>query len=171
MNRGSTLFLILFAAIAFATQLTANADESLYNPSQARTLDRYPTIYFGPKAAGIRYDERMIRAAQIAQARARNYSTSRCWRYVKEALLAAQVISTRPGTAYAKQAGDELLLKYGFKKTRITNPFEAPIGAVLVYGGHGAGHVEIRTWSGFVSDFASRTPSPRPLIGVYVKPS
>ena len=45
-----------------------------------------------------------------------------------------------------------------------------PVGSVLVYGGRGAGHVEIRTEGGFVSDFVSRTPSERPLVGVYVKP-
>jgi len=158
-------------ALVFACQLAASANDSLYDPRTASTLDHFPMIYFGPKADGIRYDKRMIHAAQIAQERAHGNSTSRCWHYVKEALLAAQVISTRPGTEYAKQAGDELLMKYGFRKTRITNPFEAPVGSVLVYGGAGAGHVEIRTWTGFVSDFASRTPSPRPLIGVYVKPS
>lgn len=171
MNRSQKLIFTLIAVIAFAAQFTANANDSLYNPSNARTLDRFPMVYLGPRASGIRYDERMIRAAQIAQARAHGSSTSRCWRYVKEALLAAQVVTTRPGTAYAKEAGDELLSKFGFRKTRITNPFEAPVGAVLVYGGPGAGHVEIRTWSGFVSDFASRTPSHRPLLGVYVKPS
>ena len=43
------------------------------------------------------------------------------------------------------------------------------IAAVLVYGGNGAGHVELRTQQGFVSDFVSPIPSRRPLIGVYVK--
>jgi len=32
-----------------------------------------------------------------------------------------------------------------------------------------AGHVEIRTETGFVSDFRSKTPSHRPLIGVFAK--
>jgi hypothetical protein len=40
---------------------------------------------------------------------------------------------------------------------------------VIVYGGVDAGHVELRTASGFVSDFISPTPYPRPLIGIYVK--
>jgi hypothetical protein len=30
--------------------------------------------------------------------------------------------------------------------------------------------VEFRTRLGFVSDFVSLKPSPRPLIGIYVKP-
>ncbi|MEY2538877.1 MAG: hypothetical protein QOG67_2617, partial [Verrucomicrobiota bacterium] len=32
-------------------------------------------------------------------------------------------------------------------------------------------HVEIRTKDGFVSDFRSKIPSPRPLLGVYTKKS
>ena len=58
----------------------------------------------------------MIRAAEIAQARARGHSISRCWRYVKNALLASKAISSYPSTAYAKQAGNELQTRYGFKK-------------------------------------------------------
>ena len=41
---------------------------------------------------------------------------------------------------------------------------------MLVYGGRGAGHIEFRTNTGFVSDFYNTNPSTRPLIGVYVKP-
>ena len=48
---------------------------------------------------------------------------------------------------------------------------EVPVGAVLVYGGADAGHVEIRTANGFVSDFVSPTPYPRPFLGAYVKPA
>jgi hypothetical protein len=52
----------------------------------------------------------------------------------------------------------------------VHDPFKAPVGAVLVYGARrAAGHVEIRTKDGFVSDFRSKIPSPRPLIGVYAK--
>ena len=46
----------------------------------------------------------------------------------------------------------------------------APVGSVLVYNANrAAGHVEIRTKDGFVSDFRSKTPSHRPLLGVFVK--
>jgi hypothetical protein len=113
----------------------------------------------------------MVHAAQIAADRARAHSTSRCWHAVKNALVDAHLVDSRPTTEYAKQAGDELNTKYGFKKTSIKNPFAAPVGSVLVYGGRGAGHVEIRTATGFVSDFTSPTPSNRPLLGVYVKSS
>ena len=50
------------------------------------------------------------------------------------------------------------------------DPYRAPIGSVLVYGGRGAGHVEIRTKNGFVSDFVSKKPSERPFLGAYVLP-
>lgn len=111
----------------------------------------------------------LVRAASIAQERAYAHSKSRCWRYVKEALLAAGAVSSYPKTANAKQAGDELVHDYGFKKLAINDPYSAPIGAVLVYGGKGAGHVEIRNKTGFVSDFRAQLPSKRKLIGVYAK--
>ncbi len=125
---------------------------------------------FGPRAAGIRYDSRMIRAAQIAEERARKHSVKRCWRYVKTALLEANVIDSYPKTALAKQAAHELTQQHGFRRLPIMDPFKAPVGSVIVYGGRGPGHVEIRTVSGFVSDFESEKPSKRPLIGVFVKP-
>ena len=112
----------------------------------------------------------LMRAATIAQERARAHSRSMCWRYVKEALLASGAVGSYPKTAYAKEAGQELVNAYGFKKTTVSDPFKAPVGAVLVYGARkAAGHVEIRTKDGFVSDFRSKTPSPRPLLGVYTK--
>jgi len=115
-------------------------------------------------------DPKLMRAATIAEERAHAHSRSRCWHYVKEALLASGVISSYPKTAYAKEAGDELVHRYGFKKLAIQDPYAAPVGAVLVYGARrAAGHVEIRTKAGFASDFRSKIPSPRPLLGVYAK--
>ena len=114
-------------------------------------------------------DPKLTRAATIAQERAHARSKSRCWRYVKQALVAAGVVSSYPKTAYAKQAGDELTRNYGFRKLPIRDPYAAPVGAVLVYTAKGAGHVEIRTKTGFVSDFRTPTPSRRKLIGVYGK--
>lgn len=120
---------------------------------------------------GLRYDPKMIEAAEIAESAARSYSVKRCWRYVKRALLEAEVVDQYPATAYAKSAGFELTQNFGFKKIPVKCPYDAPVGSVLVYGGRGAGHVEIRTRHGFASDYASSKPSPRPLIGVYVKPT
>ena len=112
----------------------------------------------------------MVRAATIAQERANAHSKSRCWRYVKQALLAAGAVDSYPKTALAKQAGAELVHDYGFKKLPVTNPYAAPVGAVLVYTASGApGHVEIRTKTGFASDFRTNKPSRRKLIGVYAK--
>jgi hypothetical protein len=139
------------------------------SPVAARAGDFH--FDFGPasKINTSSYDERMVEAAQIAELNARKRSTRRCWRAVKNALLAADVLSSRPTTRYAKQAGEELEQKFGFKKIAVNDPFEAPVGAILVYGGRGAGHVEIRTPDGFVSDVVSSRPSRRPLIGVYVR--
>jgi hypothetical protein len=115
-------------------------------------------------------DPKMMRAATIAQERANAHSRSQCWRYVKQALMAAGVVKSYPKTVYAKEAGQELMEDYGFKKLPVRDPFKAPVGAVLVYGAtRAAGHVEIRTKDGFVSDFKSRIPSPRRLVGVYAK--
>ena len=111
----------------------------------------------------------LAKAATIAQERAYAHSKSKCWRYVKQALVAAGAVSSYPKTALAKQAGDELVRDYGFSKLPVNDPYAAPIGAVLVYGGKGAGHVEIRNKTGFVSDFRADKPSKRRLIGVYAK--
>jgi len=115
-------------------------------------------------------DPTLTRAATIAEDRAHAHSKMRCWRYVKEALLAAGAVDSYPKTSLARQAGEELVRNYGFTRLAIQDPYQAPIGSVLVYGsGRGAGHVEIRTSRGFVSDFRASEPSRRPLIGVYAK--
>ena len=134
-------------------------------------VNYYPKKIAGPVArADSSLDPKLMRAASIAQERAHAHSRSRCWQYVKEALLASGVIKSYPKTAYAKEAGQELVSSYGFKKLAVRDPFKAPVGAVLVYGAsRAAGHVEIRTRNGFVSDFRSKTPSRRPLLGVYTK--
>ena len=115
-------------------------------------------------------DPKLARAATIAEERANAHSKMRCWRYVKQALVASGVVSSYPRTELARQAGDELVDRYGFTRLSVSDPYQAPIGSVLVYGsGRAAGHVEIRTARGFVSDFRATTPSHRPLIGVYAK--
>ncbi|MFO1464268.1 MAG: hypothetical protein U1F66_10875 [bacterium] len=125
---------------------------------------------YSAKPAGIQYDERLMEAAELATLSARKRSHRHCWRAVKDALYEANVIPYRPTSKYAWQAGEELVEKFSFIKLDVTDPFEAPIGSILVYGGPGAGHVEFRTEDGFVSDFSNPRPSHRPLIGVYVSP-
>lgn len=83
--------------------------------------------------------------------------------------MASGIIDSRPKTVLAKQAAQELVSNYGFKRLAVTDPYQAPIGSVLVYDARAAGHIEIRTANGFVSDFRSKTPSRRPLLGVFVK--
>jgi hypothetical protein len=171
MNQKLRICLIL-CILAFIAPLCGRAatSESLYNPKTAQKLDATQVPQFGPQAGRFRYDQRMIHAAEIAAARAKKHSTSRCWHYVKDALVAAHIIPTRPVSEFAKQAGGDLTKNFGFQQIKESNPWKAPLGSVIVYGGKGAGHVELRTEQGFVSDFLSLHPSPRPLIGIYVKP-
>jgi len=131
----------------------------------------YPNQIVHPLARADRHlDPKLTRAATIAQERAHAHSRSMCWHYVKEALLASGVIDSRPKSEYARDAAQDLVSNYGFKRLSVQDPFAAPIGSVLVYGtSRSVGHVEIRTKDGFVSDFRSPTPSHRPLIGVYAK--
>ena len=131
----------------------------------------YPNQIVHPLGTTDRHlDPKLSRAATIAQERAHAHSRSMCWHAVKEALLASGVIDSRPKSEYARDAAQDLVSNYGFKKLSVRDPFAAPIGSVLVYGtNRSAGHVEIRTKDGFVSDFRSPTPSHRPLIGVYAK--
>jgi len=131
----------------------------------------YPNQIVHPLGTADRHlDPKLTRAATIAQERAHAHSRSMCWHAVKEALLASGVIESRPKSEYARDAAQDLVSNYGFKKLSVRDPFAAPIGSVLVYGtSRSVGYVEIRTKDGFVSDFRSPTPSHRPLIGVYAK--
>ncbi len=163
------LFLLLSLLCVAAS--TLHAEDSLVDKDRLRSLTPEEQRMFGPRSAGLKYDPRMIRAAEIAQQRAQPRMTWHCWAYVKDALLAANVVEHRPVSAWARQAGDELAGNYGFKKLWTRDPYAAPVGAVIVYGGHDAGHVELRTPSGFASDFISHSAYPRPVLGIYVKPT
>jgi hypothetical protein len=182
--RKITLLLTVVLGGVFAASASAAKTESLnFKPRfvfkdrngktvSAPIVDGYQKkkLVFPTAKVDPRLDPKLMRAASIAQERAHAHSKSRCWRYVKEALLASGVIDSRPKTALAKQAATELVRDYGFKKLPIRDPFKAPVGSILVYNARGsAGHVEIRTKNGFVSDFKAKTPSKRPLIGVYAK--
>lgn len=118
-----------------------------------------------------RLDRKLLHAATIAQERSNARSRARCWQYVKEALLKSGAVSSYPKTNYGCQAGDELVRNYGFKKLPIRDPFAAPLGSVLVFSGgnRGAGHVELRTRNGFVSDYHTKNRCRYPLVGVYGK--
>jgi hypothetical protein len=173
----SSAFSLVLSASAARTDNLNFKPQFVYKDRNGKTasvpiVDEYQKNKIVYPAAKVdpRINPKLMRAATIADERAHAHSNSRCWHYVKEALVASGVVDGRPKTALAKQAGDELVRDYGFKKLPIRDPFAAPLGSVLVYNARGAaGHVEIRTKNGFVSDFRSKTPSKRPLIGVYAK--
>ena len=137
----------------------------------ARILRHYyniPVVH--PDAAvDSRLDPKLRKAASIAQERANARSKSRCWQYVKTALVESGVIDSYPRSNYATQAGDELVSRYGFKTLPIHDQFAAPIGSVLVFGHGTQGHVVIRTRNGFVSDYWTKNRCKYPLVAVYGK--
>lgn len=161
---------------ASALGFSAPNPKFVYNDASGKkhsadVVDKYyPKKIVHPFAGDSKIDPKLRHAATIAEERAHAHSLSKCWQFVKEALVAAGVVKSRPQTPLAKQAGQELVNNYGFKKLPVSDPYQAPVGAVLVYGAkRAAGHVEIRTENGFVSDFRSKTPSRRPLLGVFAK--
>ncbi|HZS43207.1 MAG TPA: hypothetical protein VFA52_03260 [Candidatus Paceibacterota bacterium] len=88
-----------------------------------------------------------------------NPKDPKCWRYVKIALLASQLVNSYPDTQYAKEGIKVLTEKHGFSKLPVTDPEHAPIGSVLFYSTGRAikqGHVEIKTKDGAISDFKIR---------------
>src|SRR5271170_5581944 len=92
-------YLRLLLPVVLAASLwpvSAKADESIMDKSHPEALTRAQKSMFGPKSGGIRYDARMIRAAEIARQRAHPKMTWHCWKSVKSALLAAQVVDSRP---------------------------------------------------------------------------
>jgi hypothetical protein len=183
--RTFTVSILLFSAFFAASNVTIQAAGVLPSKSKfyykdnsgktksVRIIYRYRRVQIVHPMAKVdpRLDPKLLRAASIANERAHARSKARCWHYVKEALLASGAVSSYPSTAYACQAGEELARNYGFKKLPVRDPYQAPLGAVLVYGrgSNGAGHVEIRTKNGFVSDYSSKNRCRYPLLAVYGK--
>ncbi|MFL9960508.1 LysM peptidoglycan-binding domain-containing protein [Paraburkholderia sediminicola] len=123
--------------------------------------------------------------------KAPNVSTGECWKYVKIALLASSMVDSYPSHVEAKDAGNDLE-KAGFQNIlsdpsyQIASPYDAPEGAVIVYGttdGSTHGHAEVVLPGHlFASDYISpnsrvmrknETPTligkGRKVIGVWVK--
>ncbi len=170
--RSTTTYLAAAPAASTSKKQFTYTDPSGHVASAEVVRGYQPTQIASPIAKiDPKIDPKLRRAATIAQERARAYTRRRCWRYVKEALLASGVIDSYPKTVNAKDAGAELVQKYGFKKLPIRDPYAAPVGSVLVYykGRNRPGHVELRTKDGFVSDFRSKTPDRHALLGVYAK--
>jgi LysM repeat protein len=119
-----------------------------------------------------------------------NKSLGRCYLYVKVALQASGMTKSYLGQAAAQDAGPELA-REGFHNIfsgpggDIKSPYDAPVGSVIVYGttdNSPWGHIEIRTPTGFASDYASNNSRVmrvgekptlegrgRKVIGVWVK--
>jgi len=116
-------------------------------------------------------------------------SLGRCAMYVAISLQKAGCTPEfRAPSAKAKYIGTSLksfgftnLMQNGQFPSGIDDLYDVPPGAVLVFEGGEAGHVEIRTKNGFVSDYYSSNPRTgsagtinargRKLTGIYVKPS
>jgi hypothetical protein len=168
---------LLSATAAHGQMVTSAKQKFVFKDANGKTDSAEIVTEYAPKKivhpyakTGSPVGSNLMRAATIAEERAHAHSREQCWHYVKAALVASGAINSYPKTVNAKDAGGELVNSYGFKKLPVRDPYKAPVGSVLVYNNkRGAGHVEIRTKHGFASDFRSKVPSPRPLIGVYTK--
>lgn len=179
-----TTLLIIFVASCFLCAIVAQAgviggraSQFVFHDSSGKAqstsiVTRHFSRQISHPVAEVdrRLDPKLLRAASLAEERAHAKGRERCWHYVKEALLASGAVNSYPKTAWAKEAGDELVHTYGFKKLSIRDPYAAPLGSVLVYSnGKWAGHVEIRSKNGFVSDYRSKTACGYRLLAVYGK--
>lgn len=180
VQRPTTLLVISLVIAAFAASSSTQAMDSnspfLYRDFSGRmhtvgVVRHYwhrrivhPLAHVDP-----RINPKLMRAATIAGERANAHSKGRCWQYVKEALLNAGAVDSYPKTAYAAEAGTELVHSYGFTRLSVRDPYSAPVGSVLVYSGGKAGHVEIRTRDGFASDYHSQNACYYRLIAAYAK--
>lgn len=100
-------------------------------------------------------------------------TTGRCLKAVRIAVQTAKGMPLKGDVLYAKDFGPVLVEKYKATPLRIRDPKKAPVGAIIVYGPWGksrnpAGHVEIKTAKGYVSDHISKTPYPGPVRGIYL---
>src|SRR5438046_9570098 len=146
----SKLLTITFAILGFAAFCPRPAMALVFsapNPKFAYTdssgkkqsvevVDKYyPKKIVEPFAkVDANIDPKLRRAATIAEERAHAHSLSKCWHFVKEALVAAGVVTSRPQTTMAKQAGQELVTSSGLKKIPVSNPYEATVRSALVHG-------------------------------------
>lgn len=143
-----------------------------------------------------KFVERLLSYAAVEANRRVRYSRGK--RYTKSSLnkgmqLCLQGVrmalqkTTGRSTAYgigatdAKNAGPFLVRDYGYTKApaSLTNPRNAPDGAIIVYkasDSRKAGHIEIKGNGGFSSDYFSEKPinelmsGRRRVIGIYLPP-
>src|SRR5688572_23391150 len=124
--KNSVRILTLVALLLLVATQGKAEEKSLYNPKNAaKQIDVTKLSILGPQASKFRYDKRLLKAAEIAAERAKSRSRGVCWRYVKDALVSAGMVDSRPKTVYAKEAAAELTNDYGFRKIRCSDPFKA----------------------------------------------
>src|SRR4030095_721803 len=104
-----TIVLVGFAVICphpvMALRFSAPTPKFNYTDASGKkqsvdVVDKYyPKKIVPPIAKADRQiDPKLRRAATIAEERARAHSLSKCWRFVKEALVASGVVKSRPQT-------------------------------------------------------------------------
>ncbi len=134
--------------------------------------DPYVSAYSNSKKVA-----KMIKAAKKSASRSKRL----CYRYVKNALLAGDIIDSYPPSGKAKQAVTDLkaqgmvnLMENPKYAAKIKSPADAPKGAVLVYStgeAKEAGHIEIKTGEDknatYVSDYQSTNNIQKTTKGLY----
>src|ERR1700726_4427312 len=117
---------ILATTAVGADSLASSKPHFVFKDAQGKTQSAEIVTQYQPKKivyplakVDPKIDPKLRRAATIAEERAHAHSRSQCWHYVKEALLASGIIGSYPKTAYAKEAGQELVSSYGFKKLAV----------------------------------------------------
>jgi hypothetical protein len=92
---------------------------------------------------------------------------------VRIAIQKSKGMPLKGDVIYAKDFAPVLVEKYKAKRLPVKDPKKAPVGAVIVYAPwkksrNRAGHVEIKTRIGYVSDHISKNPYPGPVIGIFL---
>ena len=77
MTSKTCLTLLITAVTVLMWKDGARGSESLYRSDRASKLTATQQGLFGPQSSKFKYDKRMVRAAEIAAARARGRSISR----------------------------------------------------------------------------------------------
>jgi len=142
-------------------------------PAETANRDQTPTS-----------DPRLLVAAEWAVRRARPDSIGKCATYVREAFglagITVHVLPTKPGEGrlYGPQyeSAGFVAVAQGVVQTRdsTADGYSPEVGDVAIFQGnaaHGAGHVELYTQSGWVSDYKQYhfVPWPKNFAGVSYK--
>ena len=107
-------------------------------------------------ALPVKANDATVRAAQLALIRSHEHSRAECWGYVKDALVMAGVVKSRPPGIWAIGAV-EVLKERGWHDSPLRD------GCILVYKDSVLpyGHVEFYYKGKYVSDYHSDNPPKR----------